>query len=143
MKEWLLAGFDPPFATVDEWISDLIGRVGAEEQAVYALRDRDSSREGTRVLVATDLGLFDFFWYRPDAVADRSLTARHVPWTDVRGLALYSDTRLNASTLLRLEPTWRLSIEEPAVSIEEAPEEHVLLDFWRACHDGLTKGSTG
>jgi hypothetical protein len=143
MKEWLLAGFDPPFATVDEWISDLIGRVGAEEEAVYALRARDGDRDGIRILVATDIGLFDFFWFRPEDVAKRSLTSRHVPWRDVRGLALSSDTRLEPSTLLRREPAWRLALEEPRVSIDEPPSEAVVLDFWRACHEGVTKGTAG
>jgi hypothetical protein len=140
MKDWLLAGFDPPFATVDEWIVDLIGRVGAEETAVYAMRSNEDRREGIRVLVATDIGLFDFFWHRPEPVRERALTGRHVAWRDVRGLRLESETRLNPETLLRLEPAWRLTIEEPALTLEDPPSEPALLDFWSACRDGLKSG---
>ena len=140
MKEWLLAGFDPPFATVDEWISDLIGRLGAEEEAVYAMRARQGGRDGIRVLVATDLGLFDFFWYRPEAVPQRALTGTHTPWREVRGLRLSSETRLNPSTLLRREPTWRLRIDEPELAIDEPPSESAVLDFWTACQKAIAKG---
>jgi hypothetical protein len=137
MKEWLLAGFEPPFATVDEWIVDLIGRLGAEETAAYAMRDRDGTREGIRVLVATDIGLFDFFWYRPEPIRERTLTGRHVAWGDVRGLRLESETRLKPETLLRLEPAWRMTIEDPPLTLEDPPSEPALLDFWGACRDGL------
>jgi hypothetical protein len=140
MKDWLLAGFEPPFGTVDDWIADLIGRVGAEETAAFATRARQGQKDGIRVLVATDIGLFDFFWYRPEPVKERALTGRHVSWRDVRGLALTSETRLNEKTMLRLEPAWRLTIEEPAVTLEDAPSEPAILDFWSACSDGLKSG---
>jgi hypothetical protein len=143
MKEWLLAGYDPPFATVDEWISDLIGRLGAEEEAVYALRAREDGRPGIRIVLAGDIGLFDFFWYRPDDVSDRVLTCRLIPWRDVRGVALTSESRLNPSTLLRNEPVWRLVIEEPALTIESAPAEAVLLDFWKEVHKASIEGKAG
>jgi hypothetical protein len=140
MKDWLLAGYDPPFATVDEWITDVIGRVGGEEEAAYAIRDRQDGRQGVRVLVATDIGLFDFFWYRPEAVRGRALTGRHVAWRDVRGMRLQSESRLNPETLLRREPEWRLTFEEPPLTLDEPPGEHVLLDFWSACRDGMKSG---
>jgi hypothetical protein len=143
MKEWLLAGYEPPIGTIDDWIIDLIGRVRAEEQAMYALRAKHDGRSGVRVLVATDLGLFDFFWDRPEAVKDRALTGTLTPWRDVHGVTLSCETRLNPSTLLRSEPIWRLSIEEPRVTIDDVPAEAVVLDFWRACDEGTRRGSAG
>jgi hypothetical protein len=140
MKDWLLAGHEPAFATVDDWITDLIGRAGGEETAAYAMHGRDDGRDGVRILIATDIGLFDFFWYRPDAVADRVLTGRHVEWRDVRGMRLESETRLNPETMLRREPAWQLTIDEPSLTIADPPSEEVLLDFWSACRDGIRGG---
>jgi hypothetical protein len=137
MNEWLDAGFDPPFGTVEEWITDQLGRLNAEEGAMYALNDRVEGREGIRILVATDIGLFDFFWYRPEAVGERRLTGRHIPWDAVEGLTLTGETRLNEATLMHQEPAWRLSLTKPAVGIENPPNEAVLLDFWKQCREGV------
>lgn len=141
MDEWLDAGFEPPFGTVEDWIRDQLGRLDAEETAMYALSDRVDGREGIRILLASDIGLFDFFWYRPEVVEDRRLTGRHIPWAAVEGVTLVGETRLNQATLMHEEPAWRLSIAEPAVAIENPPNEAALLDFWRACREGGEKAA--
>ncbi len=143
IREWLDAGFEPPFATIEEWIADHLGRLEAEERATYALESRLDGRDGVRILSASDIGLFDFFWYRPERVEQRSVTGRLVPWESVRGLTLVGETRLNETTLMHGAPLWRLSLSEPEVVIEQPPSEAVLLDFWKACREALEKHGTG
>ncbi len=143
IREWLDAGFEPPFATVEEWIADHLGRLDAEERATYALATRLDGRQGVWIVTASDIGLFDFFWYRPDPVEQRSLTGRLVPWASVRGLALVGETRLNEATLMHEPPLWRLSLSEPELVLEQPPTEAVLLDFWKACREALEADCTG
>jgi hypothetical protein len=141
IHDWHREGLQPAFATVEQWISDQLGYMGAEDEAIYAVPLRDETdRRGpaVRILVCSDKGLFDFVWERPEDVTKRHLTARHFRWQDVRGVHMVSMTRLDAQTLMRTEPQWRLEIAEPAVDIEMA-ESEAGLEFWKSCVKELDK----
>jgi hypothetical protein len=139
MEEWLRAGYDPPFGTVDEWITDQLGRAGAEELAAYALWVREGSARVVRIIVASDEGLFDFHWHRPAKVEDRRLHGRHYAWWEVRGLVLEGENRVDPETLTHGEPHWAIRAEWPELVIENGPSDEAALDLWRVCHDQIRK----
>jgi hypothetical protein len=141
IHDWHREGLQPAFATVEQWINDQLGYLGAEDEAVYAVQLRDEKGRGglaVRVLVAADKGLFDFLWERPDDVTARHLTARHYRWQDVRGVHMVSRTELDAETMMRTEPRWHLEIADPAVDID-MDESQAGLEFWKACVKELDK----
>src|SRR6187397_761590 len=141
IHEWHTHGLRPPFATVEHWIDDQLGYLNAEDEAVYATSLREEgARTGlaVRILVATDQGLFDVMWERPDDPAERHVTSRHYLWSDVRGLHIWATTRLDPQTLMRSDPSWRLEIDEPEVDIECA-ESQAALEFWSTCVKSLEK----
>jgi hypothetical protein len=137
MEEWLRAGHEPVFATVDEWITDQLGRAGAEELAAYALVERERRAFVVRIVIATDLGLFDYRWYRPDDLAERLLRGRHYAWWEVRGVVLESETRIDPVTLRHTEPRWALRFEWPKLAIEGGPSDQAALDLWSICHQQI------
>jgi len=141
IHDWHREGLQPAFATVEQWISDQLGYLGAEDEAVYAVALRDEADRGglaIRVLIATDKGLFDVLWERPDDVSRRHLTSRHYRWSDVRGVHIVGSTKLDAETLMRREPHWRLEIADPAVDID-IEESEAGLEFWKECVKELDK----
>jgi len=141
IHDWHREGLQPAFATVEQWISDQLGYLGAEDEAVYAVALRDEADRGglaIRVLIATDKGLFDVLWERPDDVSRRHLTSRHYRWSDVRGVHIVGSTKLDAETLMRTEPYWRLEIADPAVEID-LEESEAGLEFWKECVKELDK----
>jgi hypothetical protein len=141
IHEWHTEGLRPPFATVEQWIDEQLGYLNAEDEAVYAISLRDEGERGglaVRILIASDRGLFDITWERPEDVAGRHVTSRHYLWSDVRGLHISGTTNLDPQTLMRTEPAWRLEIAEPAVDIECA-ESQAALEFWSACEKSLKK----
>ena len=143
IHEWHRAGLQPAFATIEQWLNDQLGYMGAEDEAVYAVElraDNDPRGLAVRILVATDKGLLDMLWERPDEVADRHLTSRHYRWTEVRDFHLIAETRLEPETLMRREPVWRLEIGDPDVAID-GTESQAMLDFWAAATKHLDKGS--
>jgi hypothetical protein len=145
VHDWHRTGLLPPFATVEQWIHDQLGYAGAEDEAVYAISLREAGDRGgaaVRILIATDRGLFDMLWERPEAVAERHLTTRQYRWADVRGFHLIAETRLDPETFIRRQPAWRLEIAEPAVEIDGS-ETQALLEFWETCTKHLDKVSGG
>jgi|SRR6187402_1473888 hypothetical protein len=141
IHDWHREGLQPAFATVEQWLNDQLGYLGAEDEAVYAvaLRDEDDrSGLAIRILIATDQGLFDCLWERPDDVTRRHVTSRHYRWSDVRGVHIVSISQLDAETLMRTEPRWHLKIADPAVDID-MEESEAGLDFWKACVKELDK----
>jgi hypothetical protein len=141
VHDWHRNGLQPSFATIEQWIHDQLGLLGAEDEAVYAITIRDeTARAGLaiRILIASDRGLFDMLWERPDAVEGRHLTSRHHRWSDVRGLHISGATRLSSETLMRKAPEWRIQIEEPDVQID-ATESVAGLEFWQTCMEHLGK----
>lgn len=140
IEEWLAAGLEPPIGTVDQWISDQLGRAGAEEEASYAVAETRREGEGVRILVATDLGLYDAFWSRPPEPDEHSLTGAFHRWQEVQGLRLTARTERDAS-LRRREPDWSLTVEQPAIEIGEAVDQDALLAFWKACRTAMDRGA--
>jgi hypothetical protein len=141
IHEWHAQGLRPPFATVEQWIDEQLGYLGAEDEAVYAIALRGQRERGglaVRILVASDRGLFDITWERPDEVTGRHVTSRQYLWSDVRGAHIWGTTKLNPETLMRTEPAWRLEIAEPAVDIQ-CEESQAALEFWSACVKNLKK----
>lgn len=144
VHDWHRQGLAPPFATVEQWIHDQLGYLQAEDEAVYAIsirEDDDHLGLAVRILIASDKGLFDMLWERPESVAGRHLTSRHYRWADVRGLHLSGTTRLNPDTLMRGEPEWRLEIAEPEVDFE-ATDSTAVLEFWTTCMTEIKKASS-
>ena len=142
IHEWHRNGLTPSFATVEQWIYDQLGFFEAEDEACYALSVRtEDDRRGlaVRVLVASDKGLFDIVWERPEQVADRRVVTRHHRWADVRGFHLSAETRLDAQTLMHGKPDWRVDVEVPEVVIDEPVDDEALLAFWSASMRELDK----
>jgi hypothetical protein len=143
IHDWHRNGLEPPFATVEQWINDQLGYLGAEDEAIYAVTVRDETDRGrlaVRVLIATDRGLFDVLWERPDDVAKRHLTSRHYRWPDVQGFHISGTTRLDAESMMRTEPQWHLEIADPAVDIE-MEEGEAGLEFWSTCVREMEKAA--
>jgi hypothetical protein len=136
MSDWLRAGNEPAFGTVEQWIVDQLGRAGAEEEASYALADEQGGRAGVRILVATDIGLYDAFWVRAKDPATRRLNGTLHLWRDVRGLQLAAETGAEPS-LRRREPAWSLRAEVPPLAIDDAVDGDALLGFWSACRKSI------
>lgn len=133
-EEWLDAGLEPPFGTVDQWMTDQLGMLGGEEEAAYALDEappRPGAEQVVRILVAADVGLVDFRWHRTDGPAGRRVSGRLVPWRQV-GARITGETRLSEA-LIHEPPRWSLSLDDPPLSITDPVDQDALLDFWRAC----------
>lgn len=146
VHEWHRNGLLPAFATIEQWIYDQLGYAGAEDEACYAVgvRDEDDPRGlAVRILIASDKGLFDLLWERPEKVAQRRLVSRNYRWADVRGVRLTSETRLSPETLMHGQPEWRLEIAEPEFTVDEAVDASALLDFWNACITDMEKAGAG
>jgi hypothetical protein len=142
IHEWHRHGLQPAFGTIEQWLNDQLGFMGVEDEAVYAIELRpDTHRQGLaiRILVATDKGLVDMLWERPESVPDRHLSSRHYRWADVRGFHLVAETRLDPETLMRHEPAWRLEVDDPELAID-GTEGEALLQFWSVAIKHLDKG---
>lgn len=138
-NQWLDTGLVPAFGTVNQWITDQLGTLGAEEEACYALRDtRDPRADATldappvRILVACDLGLADLRWERPGGAETNRLTSILIPWGQVSPPRIEGETRPSPA-LIHQPPTWALTLTEPRVHIEDPDDPAALLEFWRAC----------
>ena len=118
-----------------------IGELNADEYAAHATVNPDNGR--LRVLVATDIGLLDYYsapagppegpWIR------RGQLHR---WPSVRGLRLQSDAQLNESND-DVQEVWRLVAEDPKIELMATTDDgerqiEALLAFARACvqHSG-------
>ena len=146
VHDWHRRGLQPAFATVEKWIQDQLGYVGAEDEACFAIELRpEGARDGlaVRILIASDKGLFDMLWERPEDVTKRHLSSRHYRWAEVRGLRLLTDTRIDPQTLMHLEPEWGLEITDPEFKVERAEQGSALLEFWKAADEELKKVAKG
>jgi hypothetical protein len=142
IHDWHRRGLKPAFATVEQWIIDQLGFLNAEDEACFAIElrgDDDPKGLAVRILVASDKGLFDMVWERPEAVAQRRLVSTHYRWADVRGLRLTGETRIDAASLRHGSPRWRLEIDEPQVVIDRPEESAALLELWTECSKELDR----
>jgi hypothetical protein len=138
-SEWLDAGLMPAFGTVNQWITDQLGTLGAEEESCYAIRDVSGRAEGAaedgppvRILVACDIGLADLRWVRPGGADTNRLTSVLIPWREVSPPRIEGETRPSGA-LIHQPPTWTLTLVQPQVRIEDPEDPSALLAFWRAC----------
>lgn len=146
VHDWHLNGLEPAFATVEQWINDQLGYMGAEDEACFAMQVRGENDRGglaVRILVATDKGLMDMLWERPNDPAARNLTSRHYAWSEVRGLHLRAVTRLDPKTLVHGEPEWGLEIAEPPFALDRAEDGVPLLEFWTSCSQHIKNPAKG
>jgi hypothetical protein len=134
LSDWLHEGRQPRFGTIEQWIVEHLGHLGAEEEASYAIEDRMGRQTVVRILVAADRGLFDFRWHRPARRDARRLVGAHYLWREVRGVRLSGETRLHAS-LGHTGPVWALTIDEPAFSTSGG--DSALREFWAACRSNM------
>ena len=142
IHDWHRRGLKPAFATVEQWVIDQLGYLAAEDEACFAIQlrpDDDAKGLAVRILVASDKGLFDITWERPEKVADRRLQTSHYRWDEVRGLRLSGDTRISPETLKHEAPRWSLRIEQPHVTIDQVDESAALLEFWTECSTEMDK----
>jgi len=144
IHDWHRRGLKPAFATVEQWIIDQLGYLGAEDEGCFAMElrsEKDARGLAVRVLVASDKGLFDILWERPDKVAERRLSAVHYRWADVRSMELSGETRINPETLKHGAPRWSPHMDDPPVDIERAEESAALLEFWSDCSNEMDKAA--
>lgn len=133
--EWLEAMLEPAFGTVNQWISDQLGTLGAEEEACYALLDGAGNDAPVRILVACDLGLADLRWERPADLDGHRLSSVLLPWREVSPPQIEGETRLSGA-LIHQPPSWTLTLSRPEVRITDPEDPEALLAFWRACSEG-------
>jgi hypothetical protein len=117
-----------------------LGALEAQELASYVIPG-DNQRQ--RILVATDIGLFDFNWSSasPEADAVWNLRGGLVRWSSVRGMRLQSDAQFDP-VYEKIQAIWLLVAEEPklelsATSVPEPRAVATLLAFAHACLERL------
>ena len=114
-----------------------LGELGATEYAAHVTVNPDSGR--LRILLATDVGLFDYSYspVGPNPEGDWILRGQLHRWPSVRGLRLQSDAQLDeASGATR--SVWRLVAEDPKVELAAASDAGdravaAVLDLARVC----------
>jgi hypothetical protein len=114
-----------------------LGEINATEYAAHVTVNPDNGR--IRILLATDVGLFDYS-YAPAGAnpeGDWVLRGQLTRWSSVRGLRLQTDAQMDeASDLTR--SVWRVVAEEPKIELAAASDAGDrslagVLDFARAC----------
>jgi hypothetical protein len=114
-----------------------LGELGATEYAAHVTVSADNGR--LRVLLATDVGLFDYSYApvgaRPEG--DWILRGQLTRWSSVRGLRLQTDAQLDESSDVT-RSVWRVVAEEPKIELAAASDAGDrslagVLDFARAC----------
>jgi hypothetical protein len=114
-----------------------IGELNADEFAAHVTVNPENGR--MRMMVATDVGLMDYY-YSP-ATADPQgpwiLRGQLHRWVSVRGLRLQTDAQIDESTE-SVQEVWRLVAEDPKIELSVTSEAgarsiEALLAFARAC----------
>ena len=114
-----------------------LGEIGATELAAHVTVNPDNGR--LRILLATDIGLFDYS-YAPAGAnpeGDWILRGQLTRWASVHGLRLQTDAQIEESSEVS-RSIWRLVAEEPKVELNAASDTGdrslaAVLDFARAC----------
>lgn len=113
-----------------------IGELGADEVATHVAVNPDNGR--LRALVATDIGLLDYF-YAPAGAPEGPwiLRGQLHRWMSVRGLRLQADAQIDESSD-EIQEVWRLVAEDPKIELSVTTENgtraiDALLAFARAC----------
>ncbi len=115
-----------------EWVALQLKALGVEEIAIFALECGPQDEE-RRVLVATDIGLWDGLYTPRGSTARYALRSTLHAWQAVRGVRLEAETfRLWA---LEHQTRWQMRITRPAleVTIDDPQLGAALADFAKAC----------
>lgn len=114
-----------------------MGEIGATEYAAHVTVNPDNGR--LRILLATDVGLFDYSYapVGPNPEGDWILRGQVTRWSSVRGVRLQTDAQLEESSDLS-RSVWRVVAEEPKIELAAASDSGDqslagVLDFARAC----------
>jgi hypothetical protein len=139
ISDWDERRLEPLFGHQGTWLTNDLDRLNSPIAAAFALVDEPPtesyssippSRRSRRFLVASELGLMDAR-YTPGSNDHGSLRSRLIPWPEVGGVALTGETTLDEA--LRHTTRWRLTIQHPALEIDDAPDDDALIEFWREC----------
>lgn len=114
-----------------------LGELGATEYAAHVAVNPDNGR--LRVLLATDVGLFDYS-YSPAGAnpeGDWILRGQLYRWPSVKGLRLQTDAQLEEASE-QTRSVWRLVAEDPKIELAAASDADDrslpgLLDLARVC----------
>ncbi|HSK92491.1 MAG TPA: hypothetical protein VLA76_00370 [Candidatus Angelobacter sp.] len=114
-----------------------MGEIGATEYAAHVTVNPENGR--LRILLATDVGLFDYS-YAPagsNPEGDWILRGLLTRWPSVRGMRVQTDAQLEESSDLT-RSVWRVVAEEPKIELAAASDAGDrslagVLDFARAC----------
>jgi len=113
-----------------------LGELHADEYAAHVSMFENGRQ---RILVAADVGLFEFSWgpntNEPDATW--YLRGGLTRWPSVKGLRLQTDAQFDPVGE-KVQSIWRLVAEEPKLELSSSTEDSAkalpaLLDFARAC----------
>jgi len=113
-----------------------LGELHADEYAAHVTMFENGRQ---RILVAADVGLFEFS-YGPNTSEPDSvwyLRGALTRWQSVKGLRLQTDAQFDPVGE-KVQSIWRLVAEEPKLELSSNTEEEpkalpALLDFARAC----------
>ena len=114
-----------------------LGEIGATEYAAHVTVNPENGR--LRILLATDVGLFDY-QYTPvgaNPEGDWILRGQLHRWVSVRGVRLQTDAQLEESGDLS-RSVWRLVAEDPKIELAAASDSadrslQAVLDLARVC----------
>jgi hypothetical protein len=113
-----------------------LGELHADEYAAHVTMSENGRQ---RILVAADLGLFEFSWgpntTEPDSIF--YLRGSLTRWPSVKGMRLQTDAQFDPVDE-RVQSIWRLVAEEPKLELSSTTDGEpkalpALLDFARAC----------
>ena len=119
-------------------VAHQLGELHAAEYAAHVTM-LENGRQ--RILVAADVGLFEFNWgpntTEPDSVW--YLRGGLTRWPLVKGLRLQTDAQFDPVDE-KVQSIWRLVAEDPKLELSSNTEEEpkalpALLDFARACFE--------
>jgi hypothetical protein len=118
-------------------VTHQLGELGADEFAAHVTMFENGRQ---RIMVAADVGLFEFAWgpnsAEPDAIW--YLRGGLTRWPSVKGLRLQTDAQFDPVGE-KVQSIWRLVADEPKLELASTTEEDdpkalpALLDFARAC----------
>ena len=117
-------------------VAHQLGELHADEYAAHVTISENGRQ---RILVAADLGLFEFSWgpntSDPDSIW--YLRGGVTRWPSVKGLRLQTDAQFDPVGE-KVQSIWRLVAEEPKLELASTTEEDpkalpALLAFARAC----------
>ena len=117
-------------------VAHQLGELHADEYAAHVTISENGRQ---RILVAADLGLFEFSWgpntSDPDSIW--YLRGGVTRWPSVKGLRLQTDAQCDPVGE-KVQSSWRLVAEEPKLELASTTEEDpkalpALLAFARAC----------